>query len=196
MKNVYVKLYEEFIDDDYEMQRVIKELEKRVNFWFSPKGELSKETELMDIKQTETAISTRKSLMVEFKPINNEDYYYQMIIRVNIENIEKCEFILKRYNPSLSGELDLDDQISFTGDKMIDVNDIKSDFVLDKIAELNGKDTNPDENDINVPKSEEIPSEGAPPEGAAQGDQPPAQPPVQGAPPAQSGAPAQAPPTL
>ena len=152
MRNGYVKLYEEFIDSDYDMQRIIQELEKRAKFWFKD-GDLAKDAQLVDVKQTETSISTRKSLIIEF---NDHDFYYQLILRVNIEEMGKCEVELKKYDPNSENEtLELIDQLNLTGENKVDINDIKSDFVLDKIAELNGKSKNPDENDIEVPKDPE-----------------------------------------
>lgn len=189
----YIKTFESFVDQDsgYDMQRIIRDLEKRAYYWFE-KGELSKDAQLVQIRQTETAIAMRKSLIIEF---NDNDFYYQLILRVNLEQMNKCEVILKKYNPnSDTGEgLKLENQLTLTGENIVDVNDIKGEWILDKIAELNEKDENPDKNDIEVPKDETPPEEGTP----AEGETPPAggAPPVQGGtpPPAQS-PPAQTPP--
>jgi hypothetical protein len=190
MRNI--KLYEDYVDSDYEMQRIIKELEKRAKYWFE-NGPLSKDAQLVDIKQTETAISTKKSLIVEF---NDNEFYYQIIIRINIDDIikndepVKCEMIIKKYNSnSENGEaLELNDQLSFTGEDKVEIDEIKGEFILDKIAELNSKSENPDENEIKVPKESE-PEEETPP---TQEETPPPQgetPPPQGEipPPAQGG---------
>jgi hypothetical protein len=189
----YIKTFESFVDQDsdYDRQRIIKDLEKRAYYWFE-KGELSKDAQLVQIRQTETAIAMRKSLIIEF---NDNDFYYQLILRVNLEQMDKCEVILKKYNPnSETGEgLSLENQLTLTGENIVDVNDIKGEWVLDKIAELNDKNENPDKNDIEVPKDETPPEEGTPTEG---GEAPPAggtPPPAQGVPPAQA-PPAQTPP--
>lgn len=170
----YIKTYESFTDVDsgYEMQRIILELEKRAKYWFT-KGELAKDAELVDIKQTETAVATRKSLMIEF---NDNSFYYQLTIRVNIEQMDKCELILKKYDPNSDSEaLELIDQLNLTGENRVDINDIKSGFILDKIAELNSKSKNPDENEIEIPKDEEPPVEGIPVGGGGGTPTPPAQ---------------------
>ena len=187
-----LKLFEEFMDEDYELSRVMKDLEKRANYWFS-EGNLAKDTQLVDIKQSETEISLRKSLIIEF---NDNEFYFQLIIRVYLEDMGKCDFILKKYNTEENG-MNLMDQLSLTGDKKVDVNDIKGEFVLDQIVELNGKGKNPDDNDIEIPKTEtptqgeQPPAQGSPPEGGM----PPGAPPAQGAPP-EGGMPPESPPTL
>jgi hypothetical protein len=118
-----------------------------------------------------------------------------VIIRVNIEHMDKCELIIKKYNPNAKDgdTLKLEDQLTLTGEDSIDVNDIKGKFILDKISELNGKSKNPDENDIDIPKEPEPPEQPAP-ETPPEGETPPqsqAPPQTQGGPPAQ-----EAPPSL
>ena len=73
--NTKLKLFEEFMDEDYELSRVMKDIEKRANYWFSEEGNLAKDAQLVDVKQSETEISTRKSLIVEF---NDNEFYYQL----------------------------------------------------------------------------------------------------------------------
>ena len=192
MKNGYVKLYEEFIDDDYEMQRIMKQLEKRAYHWFS-KGALSKDAQLVEIEASTTAIATRKTLIINF---NDNEFYYILKIRINIEEMGKCELDLEKYKPNSDStgtkktkeELEFIDDIHLTGENKVDINDIKGEFILDKIAELNGKSKNPDKNEIETPKEEEK-TETPPP---AEGGTPPAQggtPPAQGAPPQGGGSP-------
>lgn len=199
MEKRYVKLYEEFIDADYDMQHIMNSLTKRAESWFQGTdggeeiGILAKNGAVrVQIHPTETAVAMRKSLIVEFK---DEDFYYQLIIRTNIEKMDKCDIILKKYdlNNYETGDLTMIDQLSLTGEESIDVDDVKGKFILDQIAKLNGKSKNPDENEIKVPKEdEEVPPAEAPPDGSppsepAQGTPPPAQ---GGTPPAQGGTPA------
>ena len=100
--------------------------------------------------------------------------------------MDKCELDIEKYKPNsdttktkkTKEELEFIDDIHLTGENKVDVNDIKGEFILDKIAELNGKSKNPDKNKIETPKEEEPKETPPPPEGEtppAQGTQPPAQ---------------------
>lgn len=210
MEKKHLKLFEEFIDADYDMQQILNDLLRRAKSWFEVKNVEGEEEEvgilakngatLIDISPSSTSVAMRKSIITNFK---DNDFYYQLILRTNIEKMSECDVILKKYSLDSyqSGNLEMIDQLSLTGEDRVDVNDIKGQFILDKIADLNKESENPDDREIKVPKEEEEtppaqgetpPAQGeAPP--PAQGTQPPAQgtpPPEQGGPPAQGTPPA------
>jgi len=197
--NKKVKLFEEFMldirDMDFNLKQTIDQLKTRAESWFHPeegeeKCELSKDTFDVKIIKSETEISTRKDLTIDF---NDNLFHYKIVITVPIE-LDKCNIVITKYKPDETGE-EFDDRIRFQTEK---ADEIKCKLIFDKIQELNGRDRNPDNREIESPIEEEKPEEtppaqeGTPP---AQGAPPQGQPPVQGAPP-QGQPPAQTPPAL
>lgn len=208
MEKRYLRLFEEFIDADYDMQQILNDLLRRSKSWFEVKNVEGEEEEvgilskngatLVDITPSTTSVAMRKSIIVNFK---DNEYYYQLILRTNIEKMSECDVILKKYSLDSyqSGDLEMIDQISLTGEDRVEVNEVKGRFILDKIADLNKESENPDDREIKVPKEEEEtppeetpPAQGgeeSPPPAQGGGELPPAQGGVQGMPPPTQGAP-------
>jgi hypothetical protein len=138
-----LKLYEEFIKSD-ELKDLIKQLETRARHWFS-NGDLGKETNLNSIEKSEFTNRSYKSIIVNF---NNENYVYQIILTVDLETPDKCKFEMKRYDIE---NTNLIDKI----DEEVDIDEIKEDFIVNKISEFEEKSENPDENKIEPKKEDE-----------------------------------------
>lgn len=195
-----MKLFEEFMNDAYEMQSILDQLKTRINYWFQ-NGEFAMRSNKVDFDISKSPNSSKKSMVVNF---GDTDFYYQMIVRMNIEDLKNCDVIIKKYDPTTidqNGGGEPIAKIELTNDKKVPVDDLKEDFVIKKLSELEDKKENPDENKIEQPEEykEEIPQgqtspmqgvppvqgmspQGAPPQGAVpQGV--PAQSPPQGMPP-------------
>lgn len=172
-------MFEEFMQADYEMDQIIKKLIQRITYWFQ-NGSFSLSATPVDSSKSSTPNAAQRSIITNFA---DAEYYYQMIIRINVEDLENCDVILKRYdmnNIDQQGGGEPIAQIDLTNDKQVKINDIKEDFIIKQIDKMNDQKENPDDNKIEVPK-----------EKAAQQ---PAAPGAQGSPPAQGMPPKQAPP--
>lgn len=147
-----MKMFEDFMQSDYEMDQIINKIMNRIKYWFND-GSMSMDSVLIDQSKTSNPNSAKRSVIANFA---NSEFYYQMIIKFNIEDLEKCDLIIKKYDPS-----NIDDigggqpiwTIKMDNDKKVKINDIKEDFVVQKISEKDD-DTkeNPDENKIEIPK--------------------------------------------
>jgi len=136
-----LKLYEEFLEYD-KLHEVILQLENRIKYWFSEEGTLGKDTNLVDIDSTVTNKYSYRSITAMF---SNENYMYQCIFTVNSEDGDKCSITIKRY--------ELDDQKLL--DKItekINIDDVKEDFIISKISEMEEKNDNPEKSKIEVEK--------------------------------------------
>lgn len=139
-----LKLYEDFIKYD-QLYDIVKQLENRINYWFSDKGTLSKDTALIDINSSLTDKYTSRSIMMNF---NNENYLYQCIITLTAEDSDKCKVTLKRY------ELE-DQKLIDRIQEEVNINDLKEDYLITKIGEFEDKDDDPDKNNIEIEKEKE-----------------------------------------
>jgi len=189
---------------EYELDQIMNKVKDRITYWFQ-NGSFSMSSAPIDSKKSATTGGSQRSITTNFA---DADFYFQLIIRFTLEDLENCDVIIKKYDPSKIDEPNGGQPIwtvELTNDKQVKIDDIKEDFIIQKISEHddNTKE-NPDENKIEVPKDKEKkPAQGAAPaapgaEGAAPGGMPP---PVQGAAPAfpqPAAPPAQgaAPPTL
>jgi hypothetical protein len=194
-----MKMFEEFMQSDYEMDQIIKKVKQRITYWFQ-NGAFSLSAAPVD--STTSSPSSKRSIVTNFADAN---FYYQMIMRFAVEDLENCDVIIKKYDPSKIDEAGGGEPIwtiELTNDKQVKIDDVKEDFIIQKISE---KDDNtkedPDENKIEVPKEKQQPQAQQPAAGAP--GMPPApggeMPPTQGAAPfPETGAPPTegAPPTL
>jgi hypothetical protein len=192
-----MKLFEEFMQADYEMDRIIKQLIERINYWFKD-GSFSLSSAPIDITKSTTPNASKRAIITNFA---DAEFYYQLIIKIYIEDLENCDIILKKYDPNKIDEPNGGQpisQIDLTNDKQVKINDIKEDFIIKKISELDDKKENPDENKIETPKEkEEKPTQGQQQIGVPPGSMPPpgaqmsGMPPVQGISPQMGGTPMQ-----
>jgi len=143
-----LKLYEDFIKFD-KLYDIIKQLENRINYWFSDKGTLSKDISLIDINSTLTDKYTSRSIIINF---NNANYLYQCIFTLSSEDSDICKVTLKRY------ELE-DQKLIDRIQEEVNINDLKEDYLINKIGEFEDKDDNPDKNNIEIEKEKKPESE-------------------------------------
>jgi len=188
-----MKMFEEFIQADYELDQIIKKVMERIRYWFQD-GSFSLSSMPIDQSKSSTPNAAKRSIITDFA---DSEFYFQMIIRFYVEDLENCDVIIKKYDPSKIDEQHGGEPIwtiELTNDKQIKINDVKEDFIIKEISKMDDRSDNPDENKIEVPKEKEGEEPAAPPAGA-EGMPPGAQmpPPGEQMPPAQ-GAPAQAPP--
>jgi len=177
-------MFEEFMQSDYEMDQIIKKIKERIGYWFQ-NGAFSLSAAPIDSSTSSPA--SKRSIITNFADAN---FYYQMIIRFSVEDLENCDVIIKKYDPARIDEAGGGQPIwtiELTNDKQVKIDDVKEDFIIQKISEQddNTKE-NPDENKIEVPKEKQpqqpqeqpgAPAPGMPAPGA------PGAPPTQAAPP-------------
>jgi hypothetical protein len=186
-----MKMFEEFMQADYELDQIIKKVKERITYWFQ-NGSFSMSSAPVD--QVVSSPASKRSIITNFA---DAEFYFQMIIRFSVEDLENCDVIIKKYDPSKIDEPNGGQPVwtlQLTNDKQVKIDDIKEDFIIQKISETddNTKE-NPDENKIETPKEKEAqqPQQPGAPGGMppAQGGMPPAQggmpPPAQAIPPAQ-----------
>jgi hypothetical protein len=171
------------------MDQIMNKIMVRIKYWFQ-NGSFAMSSVMVDQTKSSTPNASKRSIITNFA---DAEFYYQMIIRFSIEDLENCDVIIKKYDPAKIDELNGGMPIwtiELTNDKKVKVDDVKEDFIIKKISEQNDDiSENPDENKIKTPKSEQpqpaqnTPQGGMPP---AQGGMPPAQ---GGMPPAQGGMP-------
>ena len=169
-------MFEEFMQADYEMDQIIKKIIERINYWFQ-KGSFSLSAAPVDQSKSSTPNAAKRAIITNFA---DADFYYQMIVRFYIEDLEKCDLIIKKYDPAKIDEPNGGEPIwtiELTNDKQVKIDDIKEDFVTQKISEMDDSHKeNPDENKIDVPKEKEK-AQPQPAPGAQGGAQvPPTQP--------------------
>jgi hypothetical protein len=155
-----VKLFEEYINADNDLENIITQLKKRIEYWFT-KGEFSVRASKLGSSSSSTASASKKSIIVDF---TDDKHYYQMIIRISIEDMDNCDFILKKYDMDSGDEIDT---LNLVGEDQPKVDDIKEEFIIDKIREFQEKNKNPDENEIKQPqpKKKETTPQNVPPQG-------------------------------
>lgn len=149
-----MKMFEEFMQSDYELDRIINQVMNRIKYWFNG-GSFSMTSVLVDQNKSSTPNAGKRSIISNFA---DAEFYYQMIIKFNIEDLKKCEVIIKKYDPSAMDELNGGIPvwyIELTNSKKVDVDDIKEDFIMQKISEKEDDfNENPDENKIRMPKDD------------------------------------------
>lgn len=161
-----MKMFEEFIQADYELDQIIKKIKERIQYWFQ-NGSFSMSSAPVDQSTSSTPNASKRSVITNFA---DAEFYYQMIIRFYVEDLENCDLIIKKYDPNKidepNGGLPIW-TIELTNDKQVKIDDIKEDFVTQKISEKDdGHKENPDENKIEVPKEKQATQNGAAPQGA------------------------------
>lgn len=175
-----MKMFEEFMQADYELDQIINQVMNRIKYWFQD-GSFSMSSVLVDQTKSSTPNAANRSIISNFADAN---FYYQMIVRFTIEDLENCDVIIKRYDPNKIDEPNGGQPIwiiELTNDKRVKIDDIKEDFITKKISEKED-DTkeNPDENKIKVPKEKQA-QQPQQPQQQMPGGMPGGMPPVQGA---------------
>lgn len=188
-----MKMFEDFIQADYELDQIINKVMTRIKYWFQD-GSFSMSSVLVDQAKSSTPNAAKRSIIANFA---DAEWYYQLIVRFYIEDLENCDVVIKKYDPAnidqLNGGMPVW-TIELTNSKKVKIDDIKEDFIIEKISKQEDDyNENPDENKIEVPKDNKSQAQG---QGSQGGAPPPVQggmgmPPAQGAPPAQGTPPAQ-----
>lgn len=133
-----IKIFEEYVENaDYIMSTFFKELEVQVNKWFSEGSLGASGCQLVQISNSEIMNPMQKYQMVEF--ISPENYFQLMfIVRIDEmtddNEIDKVHLKIKRYSDSETQKLERELI------EEIDVEDIKEDFIIDKISEIDNSE--------------------------------------------------------
>lgn len=128
------KIFEEYVESaDYIISVFFKELEVQVQKWFSEGSLGASGCQLVQITNNEIMNPMQKYQMVEF--ISPENYFQIMfIVRVDEftedNEIEKVHLKIKRYTDNETQKLERELV------EEVDVEDIKEDFIIDKISEI------------------------------------------------------------
>ena len=142
-----IKIFEEYVENaDYIMSTFFKELEVQVNKWFSEGSLGASGCKLVQISNSEIMNPMQKYQMVEF--ISPENYFQIMfIVRIDEmtddNEIDKVHLKIKRYSDSETQKLERELI------EEIDVEDIKEDFIIDKISEIDNTDEE-DKEDVDL----------------------------------------------
>ena len=128
------KVFEEFVESaDYLVSMFFKELETQIQKWFSEGSLGASGCKLVQITNNKIMNPIQKSQIIEFI---SPEYYFQIIFIVRLDEftedneIDKVHLKIKRYIDSETQQLERELV------EEIDVEDIKEDFIIDKISEL------------------------------------------------------------
>lgn len=143
------KLFEDFIESpDYIISIFFKELEAQVNNWFKEGSFAASGCEIIQFN-TLSINPMQKTLMVDFV---SPEFYFKMIFMIKVDEITDNEvdtvyLIIKRYTSYEEKMLDREllDELK--------VDDVKEDYIIDKISELDDKEegeSNLDDNNYNI----------------------------------------------
>jgi len=185
-----MKMFEDFIQSDYELDQIMNKVMTRIKYWFQ-NGSFSMSSVLVDQAKSSTPNAAKRSIIANFA---DAEFYFQLIVRFYIEDLENCDVIIKKYDPAnidqLNGGMPVW-TLELTNDKKVKIDDVKEDFIIEKISKQED-DTkeNPDDNKIGVPKESKPQAQGA--QQSQGGMMPPAQggmapPPAQSMPSPQGG---------
>lgn len=128
------KIFEEYVESaDYLISVFFKELETQVKKWFNEGSLGASGCQLVQINNNQIMNPMQKYQMVEF--ISAENYFQIMfIVRVDEfsedNEIEKVHLKIKRYSDNEAQKLERELI------EEVDVEDIKEDYIIDKISEL------------------------------------------------------------
>jgi len=128
------KIFEEYVESaDYIISVFFKELEVQVQKWFNGGSLGASGCQLVQITNNEIMNPMQKYQMIEF--ISPENYFQIMfIVRVDEfdddNEIGKVHLKIKRYSDNEAQKLERELV------EEIDVEDIKEDFIIDKISEI------------------------------------------------------------
>ncbi len=140
------KIFEEYVESaDYIISTFFKELKVQVQKWFSEGSLGASGCQLVQITNNEIMNPIQKYQMIEF--ISPENYFQIMfIVRIDEmtdENeIDKVHLKIKRYSDNESQKLERELV------EEIDVEDVKEDFIIDKISEIDK--TEEEEKDVDL----------------------------------------------
>jgi hypothetical protein len=147
------KIFEDFVESsDYVISVFFKELESQVQKWFTEGSLGASGCKLVQISNSEIMNPMQKTQIVEFLSPEN---YFQLIFMVRLDElsedgnqIEKVHMKIKRYSDNESNHLErelLDE---------VDVEDIKEDFIIDKISEIDKEEDDDKEPDLGDTKNQ------------------------------------------
>lgn len=149
-----MKMFEEFVQD-YEMEKIVNEMMNRIKYWFQ-EGSFSMSSTKVDQSKSSTPGASKKSIICNFA---DSEFYYQMIIRFYVEDLENCDVIIKKYDPSRIDEPGGGEPVwieELTNDKQVKIDDVQENFIMETISKKNDSfKENPDENKIEVPKEKQ-----------------------------------------
>ena len=142
------KIFEEYVESaDYIISVFFKELEVQVKKWFDVGSLGASGCQLVQITNNEIMNPMQKYQMVEF--LSPENYFQIMfIVRVDEftdENeIDKVHLKIKKYTDNETQQLERELV------EEIDVEDVKEDFIIDKISELDKSEVEEEEGDVDL----------------------------------------------
>lgn len=132
------KIFEEYVESaDYIISVFFKELEVQVQKWFNGGSLGASGCQLVQITNSQIMNPMQKYQMVEFISPEN---YFQIIFIVRVDEfgddneIGKVHLKIKRYSDNDVQKLERELV------EEIDVEDIKEDFIIDKISEIDQTD--------------------------------------------------------
>jgi len=132
------KLFEEYVESaDYVISVFFKELDVQVQKWFNEGSLGASGCQLVQVTNNEIMNPIQKYQMIEF--ISPENYFQIMfIVRIDEmtddNEIGKVYLKIKKYSDNETQKLERE------LDEEIDVEDVKEDFIIDKISELDKSD--------------------------------------------------------
>jgi hypothetical protein len=190
-----IKMFEDYMESLADMDNIAGQLMTRVENWFTnTESGFKKSTNFIDLRKSSTPEAIHKIITINFE---DDKDAYKIEITLDVRDLQKCKITMTKYLGMDPTKLHPTKLIF----KDINPNDIKENFILDKIAKFTEQSDNPDENEIEIPTEEEPeevnpeetpPAQGAPAQAPPAQGAPPQAPPAQGAPP--QAPPAQAPP--
>jgi len=132
------KIFEEYVESaDYIISVFFKELEVQVKKWFDGGSLGASGCQLVQITNNEIMNPMQKYQMVEFLSPEN---YFQIMFIVRVDEftddneIDKVHLKIKKYTDNETQQLERELV------EEIDVEDVKEDFIIDKISELDKSD--------------------------------------------------------
>ncbi len=145
------KVFEEYVESaDYLISVFFKELEAQVTKWFSEGSLGASGCQLVQIKNDEIMNPMQKYQMVEFISVEN---YFQLMFIVRVDEfnddneIDKVHMKIKKYSDNEAQKLERELI------EEVDVEDIKEDYIIDKISELDADIDSVDNDDLGDPKN-------------------------------------------
>ena len=145
------KIFEEFVESsDYVVSVFFKELETQVKKWFTEGSLGASGCKLVQISNSDIMNPMQKTQIVEFLSPEN---YFQLIFIVRLDElsedgneIEKVHMKVKRYSDNETNQLERELL------EEVDVEDIKEDFIIDKISEIDKEVDDDDGPELGDPK--------------------------------------------
>jgi hypothetical protein len=144
-----IKLYEVFVDSLPKLTYIMDQLSQRVEFWFKNEDSGLNKVNFIEISRDHMENSPTQSIWFIF---NDDNFLYKIIITMSIQSLEHCKLVIYKYK---SGD-EFNLYPSKYEEDNIEVNDIKEDFILNKISKMGDISENPDENRIDTKEPEQL----------------------------------------